>query len=79
MKTAKNIKIASKNGYNKTHLNCDDACVENTNSESLLSKLSVIESGYRVDPFLKIFRTNDQGVVKCSLRSAAIIEDTSHD
>ena len=72
MKTAKNIKTVTKNGYNKTNLNCDDACVENTNSESLLSKLSVIESGYRVDPFLKIFRTDDQGVVKCSLRSAAI-------
>ena len=55
-----------------SNLNCDDTCVENTNSESLLSKLSVIESGYRVDPFLRIFRTNDRGEVKRATRSSAI-------
>ena len=30
-----------------------DKNVENTNSESLLSKLSVVSQGYRLDPFLK--------------------------
>ena len=55
-----------------SNLSCDDSCVENTNSESLLSKLSVVESGYRIDPFLKIFRTNDKDVVKRATRSSAI-------
>ena len=31
----------------------DDKNVENTNSDSLLSKLSVVSQGYRVDPFLR--------------------------
>ena len=55
-----------------SNLSCDDSCVENTNSESLLSKLSVVESGYRIDPFLKIFRTNNKNVVKRATRSSAI-------
>ena len=61
-----------KNASNITPLSCDDTCVENTNSESLLSKLSVIENGYRVDPFLRIFRAKNQSEVKHSFRSAAI-------
>ena len=64
--------MANKRLSTVTSLRCDDKCVENTNSESLLSKLSVIESGYRVDPFLRIFRTNDQGEVKGASRSSAI-------
>ena len=64
--------MGKKRSVHVPSLGSDDICVENTNSESLLSKLSVVDAGYRVDPFLKIFRTNDQGLVKRSPRSAAI-------
>ena len=63
---AKSAQIVNSSG-------CDDLCVENTNSESLLSKLSVVDSGYRVDPFLKLFRTQENGIKKqLFIRSAAI-------
>jgi len=65
-------KTSNKRQLQRSDLSYHDQCVENTNSESLLSKLSVSNQGYRFDSFLHVFRTDDKGVVRQSPRSAAI-------